>query len=306
MAVVGTALELANSPEANFSLTKHRFTRHFLVECSSVADGPVIVTSAIGLPRLGQRYLFGNELHRFARVIDISPKRKAENSPLWEVSVDYETPDPKDGEQKDGQSENPTIELPEVSTSFEDFELPITKFYNIDTEEIQAPKASNGEIYDPPLMRRESRLVLTISRNEDLYSPHPATSILYQNCVNSDRFWSAAPGQVICKGITAARQTKQLANGSVFAYLKVSYTFQFARTWDLEQLDHGNFYKDDMAPDAPKIFFTSVEGFPIKGLLDGAGGKLPDGEDPVYQIYRPYRRLPYRLLNLPNSFLEVK
>lgn len=173
----------------------------------------------------------------------------------------------------------------------------------------QPAHASNGEIFVPPPEMDASRLILTITRNEDISSPHPALALAYQDSLNSDIFWGAAPGQCKVMSITAQRQTKQLPDGSVVVYLRCTYQFQFRPFWDIQLLDKGNFYfaATSMADPTPARYaFQSREGQPIEGLLDGNGQKLADGGNPVFLSIRPYRSLPFAALNLPNSFLQVQ
>src|SRR5262249_17092767 len=163
----------------------------------------------------------------------------------------------------------------------------------------EACKNAAGEIFDPPPMKDQSMLILTITRNEDILSPHPATALLYQDTVNSDVFWGANAGQVKVANITAQRQTRQISN-AVLPYLKVTYVFHFrSPDWDSRTLNAGSYYRETMI--GPKIFFKSVEGHPIKGLLQptSPGDKLPEGDPPNWITVRPYNRLPFSALNLP-------
>lgn len=53
---------------------------------------------------------------------------------------------------------------------------------------------------------------------------------------------------------------------------------------------------------ANKIGFIDQQGHPIKGMLDGMGGRLPDGGTPVWMQLRPYNWLPYAYLALPSGY----
>jgi hypothetical protein len=169
-------------------------------------------------------------------------------------------------------------------------------------------QASNGEIFVPAPEMDESHLILTITRNEDINSPHPALAITYQDTVNSDVFWNAVPGTCKCRSITVQRQVKNYPDGSVFPYLRVTYIFHFKSTWDIQLLDKGTWYWYQQSGATPKRKqkFLSDDGQPIDGLLDGQGGKLATGAAPVFLTVRPYARLPFSALNLPQTFQTVQ
>lgn len=169
-------------------------------------------------------------------------------------------------------------------------------------------QSSAGEIFVPPPMTDESKLILTITRNEDINTPVLLTSTLFQKAVNLDVFWGLNPGQVKCQCITAQRQNKQLPDGDVFPYLRVTYLFHAKDTWDIQLLDKGSYYKfrkTAMDPFTKQKFMTD-DGQPRDGLLDGFGQKLADGAAPVFLTVWPNKRLAFSALNLPQSFAEVQ
>lgn len=169
-------------------------------------------------------------------------------------------------------------------------------------------RSSAGEVFVPPPMMDDAMLILTITRNEDLNSPVLQTSALFQNAVNLDGFFGLNPGQVKCQCITCQRQTKQLPDGTTYAYLRVTYLFHVKATWDIQLLDKGSYYlfqSSIMAPVTKQKFITD-DGQPRDGLLDGNGGKLADGAAPVFLTVRPYSWLAFATLNLPQSFQQVQ
>lgn len=170
-------------------------------------------------------------------------------------------------------------------------------------------QGSNGEPYAPPPAMDSSTLVLTISRNEDLSAPHPALSLIYQDAVNADAFWDASPGQVKVQSITCRRQTRQIAGGTIYPFLRVTYVFHFKPSWDIQLLDKGTWYWEQRTkadPTLVKKSFRSDDGQPIEGLLDGNGGQLATGALPQFIAVRPYNWLPFAALNLPQAFTQVQ
>jgi hypothetical protein len=168
--------------------------------------------------------------------------------------------------------------------------------------------SSAGEIFVPPPMMDDSSLTLTMTRNEDINTPVLATSAMFGNTVNSDVFFGLNPGQVKCQNITCQRQVKQLPNGTVFPYLRVTYLFHAKSTWDTQLLDKGSYYRFRASTSLPwtKQKFITDDGQPRDGLLDGFGQKLADGGTPVFIIVHPYTWQAFSTLNLPQSFNEVQ
>lgn len=332
MSIVGLAQERPDSPQASFELGKFHITRKFLVHCSSVLDGPATVALAPGLPLLFAPYQFGSEFLPFLRCRAVDPERLAPGATDWEVTCHYETPDWKDasqgdgghesggkgdgksgdgggtGQEHDGQFTNPLLMIPEVETHFENHKEVIYGVYNPATQVFQPAAASTGEIFVPAPERDRSHLIMTITRNEDIATPHPALAVTYQDKVNQDSFWGASPGQVKCQSITVQRLVKNYPDGSFLPYLKATYVFHFRDTWDLQLLDQGTWYwyQQSMSSPKKKKKFQTDDNQNTQGLLDGNGGALATGGTPVFLTLQLYDRVPFAALNLPQSFLQVQ
>jgi len=309
MEVVGFAKEAPDSPSGNFEAGRLTTVRKFKVQTNDLADGPLVVTAAPGIPRLYESYFFGNELQVYMLCRSMSAERLEPNSMWWEVIANYSTPEPKEpggvvsphgtGQEVSGQFTNPLLELAEVAFSTETVQVPVYGIYKDDGSS-EACKNSAGEIYNPPPMMDQARLTMTITRNEPISSPHPVTSVLYQNTVNSDAWWGLNPGQARCKTITSSRQVKNLPNGVPFVYLKVVYSFSLLPTHDLQILDAGDFY----LVSGKKTAFQDAQGNAYVGLLDGTGFRLSDGVAPVFKTFKVYPRQPFAPLNLPQSYMS--
>jgi len=315
--VIGFANELPDSPVGSFSFNKHTLTRTFRVQTDNYNDGPLVVTAAIGIPRMWGLYtgpvVAGasepHEFHLYARCKKIDAKRMDKNSLYWIVTCNFETPDPDEqkGDSKrenDGQQDNPLLRYPEVSTHMENFQVPLYFIYDSDGN-MKPAMASNRQVYNPPPMKELSRFHLTITRNEDINSAHPATGIAYASSVNSDIFWGQGPGIWRCMNITATKQNHQLSNGSQFPYLKVQYQFVANPLgWVLQILDAGTFYIDSVS--GKKLKFIGDDGHPLgTGPLNGNGDKLPPGDTPVFNLFSVYPKLPFSKLNLIQSFPQA-
>ena len=153
---------------------------------------------------------------------------------------------------------------------------------------------SAGDWFDPPLVRDDSRPVLTIVRNEADFDPEIADS--YRDTVNDDYFFGAAAGRVKCVSITG----KQLFSADVLPggfYWVVTYTFQFNRDgWASPLLDQG--FRRLVSGSRRAIL---VDGQPASApvLLDGSGGVLTPGDPPVYQTYHLYLEADYSVFEFP-------
>lgn len=289
MSVVGSALEMPNSPEASISMGKRSYTRRFRVITNDRNDGPLIVLSAAGIPPLYTQYATPNESDPIALVRSYDPQRIGPAQLVWTVAVKYETPELKGGDKSGsgtdtpGEQNNPQLELPTVKTSESEYEELVTQVYDPTTNNAAPPASSAGEVFDPPSKRQNFYESLEISRNEDLSAPHPALGNLYRNSVNSDTFWGLAPGTWRCVQISAERQVRQLQNGTFVAFLKVTYKFTARPNgWDDQLLDYGNYYFRPVLDGAGDVTnwvntqFKTADGHTRTGLLDGNGGALPD------------------------------
>lgn len=172
---------------------------------------------------------------------------------------------------------------------------------------VMPAQSSAGEVFVPSPHMDQSRLVLTITRNEDILSPHPALALAFIDKCNSDNFWGASPYQVRCVAITAQRQEKQLPQGVVYPFIRATYTFKFMPTWNIQLLDKGHYWRE-LVTNNPLTYkrkpFQDTQGNQIEGLLDGNGGKLADGGTPVWKTIQAYGFMPFNLLNLPQGFWD--
>ena len=226
------------------------------MQVNNYGDGPLVAQSASGLPPAYGSYAIGTEFDTFARVRQWSAYRLEENSLTWVVEAVYSTPESKEGNPNSGGNTgtgngtyndtagsyaDPTLELPQVKTWLIEREAVVSRVYNLATGLFNFPQATNCEIYDPPIMRKDALLGLSITRNEPVSTIHPALSVQYGNSINTDTFWGLGPAYWRCIGITAERQTKQIQGGTTYAFLKCTYEFHaHPDSWLFFALDAGN------------------------------------------------------------------
>ncbi len=159
--------------------------------------------------------------------------------------------------------------------------------------------------FDPPPEFDDSRLTLTIARNE-LYVD-PATLQLYKDAVNADYFWGAPPGTVHLKPIDADGAYR---NGIYFYATTYSLHFREEK-WLATVLDQGfrAFKTGTWGANGPQDWTDILDGRsgqPVTSpqLFDGTGHPLnpPGGSSPASPFYRKFsglRRVPFAPLMLP-------
>jgi hypothetical protein len=292
MAVVGTAALRPDTGDGEFEAGKYVLRQKYLVRTNNLLDDATVVVGALGLPPLFTSYSAAVPNLRARRY---SPKRLIPGSLFWEVGVEWSTPDLKNGGggggggggsdpggtgvEKDGQLEDPTIEIPEVSFGESQREELITQVYDATTGALKPPTTSNGELIDPPPKRTRSFCTLEISRNEPLSANHPALGVQYGKAINADVFWGLPAGSWQCKSITAKRMVRQLPGGLTVAYLKATYRFEASDTWDLVMLDYGTYYlranpAGGATMAAQTVDFQTARGQSTAAPLNGQGGAL--------------------------------
>ena len=303
MAVIGTALELPESGSgAELKIEGNSLSKKFLVYVSSPLDGPITVALAPGIPTIGSSWIYGNEYHEYSRVLSYNCDRLEGTDYAWHVTVNYGL-----RENDELSTYDPELAQPEASMGSEVDSVPALGTFNGSQFTYSGGlRNSAGEAYEPAPTRRVSRSTLAITRNEHITTDVMATKFQYESRVNTDTFWGWAPGYVVCDAITTAItyvEIPQERGGGIYPYLRTTYNFVFDPFgWHPKIVDQGSYYIDD---DDNKVAFTTDDGQPINGLLDGSGGKLPDGDDPVFEEKKVQPQIAFSGLQLPRSLLEV-
>lgn len=221
------------------------YTRHFQVMTDSIYTAQLVVREAIafGLPAMFDSYTSygGTEFDLYALVRRISSRQDEENGFLWHVEVQYSTQtddpdrsvDPATGQPID----NPLLEPQEVEWSFQQFQRPLER------DLIGHPLTSTAHgKFDPPIMIDDSRVVLRVTWNQPSFNV--ALAMAYQDAINSDWFWGAAPGTA---KVASLRGSKQVKYGLV--YWQNTYEIHFAREgWNQPVLDRDFHFLDEASP----------------------------------------------------------
>jgi hypothetical protein len=227
---------------------------------SSLDDASVIVVHPL-IPQLYSVYVVPNGFDFGAVCRKVTPVQDPQSPYVWTVTAEYST---KAGDQS-RYDPNPLLRPPTIRWSSQ-------KFQKDATQDIQGNPivTSAGEAYDPPRPIDDSRMILTVVRNESSYDPGLAQ--LYTNATNFDVFFGALAGQCKCDSIQG-----ELKFETGIYYWEVTYVFHFRTgtdSWVLALLDEGSYYHYETGFFSGSAKFIDNYGKNVRGLLDGNGGKL--------------------------------
>lgn len=258
------------------------YTRVFQVITDNPLDGPLSAMSAIGIRR-GDVYFNGQELdpNAFATDIRADPAGDADDARQWVVTVDYGPLPPR--------QDNPLDEPPEVEWGFAQFE-------EVCDQDVFGVAILNsaGDYFDPPVVRDDSRTVLTVTRNEADFSARLAAD--HRDRINAAPFFGQARHCVKCSSITG---TRQFVAGLGF-YWKVRYEFHFDdRTFHKTILNQG--LREKVAVVRKQIMIDQELPASSPVLLDSTGRALPPGGTPVYRTFQVYREADFSIFNFPGQ-----
>lgn len=289
MAVIGTAYEKGGSPgplvETRDTLT---ISRMFIVKTDSRADGPIIVMGAAGLPQIGNSYSSVNESHPYLFCVRRSPARISDKSRNWVVTCEYETPT-----QNNQRPDQPEFELPVIRTG----SYPVTKQLEQDIDGNLIDNSA-GDPFKPAPTDTLHYLSLHITRNEPISSPILTTQATYQGKLNSDTFWGQPAGKWLCNQISSSLDSRTVAGGDRYSFLRVSYEFQYAPSWKFEPLDKGYYYINGAGK---RVGNRTADGQPYEGLLNAGAATIT----PVYLDFNIKQSVAFSGLQLPQSYLDA-
>ena len=170
------------SRSLNWNLQSGRsYQRRFRVLTDSQDDGPVVVMSALGLA-YGDRYnpsYNSSEADLFAYNNSITCDAAGDDGIEWIVTANYSWYDPL--QAGGGQNQNPLLMPIEVSWDMRDLEAALDR--DIDGNPILN---TAFDPYDPPLMTDDTRLTMTIVRNEAAFNL--GWVLTYKGAIATDPF----------------------------------------------------------------------------------------------------------------------
>jgi hypothetical protein len=206
----------------------------------------------------------------------------------WVVTVEYGPYDPTEF------PENPLNHPVKVSWNGNRFERVV--FIDANGNPVLN---SAGDYFDPPLMADDSRPMLRIVRNEQLYNPTYAN--LWKDTVNLDVFWGFDAGTV-----KLAFPNGDLEFSPVCGFYDVvTYEFEVnANGWVKQILDQG--MRQIVSGKKVKILDDAGAAVDSPALLNGAGKKLATGGAPVFLPFTVYQTADFSALNLPQPSARAR
>lgn len=286
-------------------MQRRTYTRIYEVLTDDATDDAVTAGTAPGsLPVMGQSH----PEDPAAVVVSRAPSQDSDRPTRWLVAIGYDTQPPGSaspesaqgggsaqpveaggGETAPGeQPENPLSRPAKWRVTFERITETARDAYKVDEngDNIGGTKPianSAGDPFDPGIQVDRSYPVITITKN--LPNLELAKMEELENAVNKTNWKGRAPRTVRCVGVEAESNWE---NGYTFW----AYTFSLAiksDNWDERVLDAGYRWRENVGstvnPDWRYYPFLDESGNPRKGLLDGNGGKLADGEPEVFKLF---------------------
>ncbi len=257
-----------------------QYTRTFRVVCDNPFDGPATVGADSRIPRLGTAYRVSGSATEFDNGSFCSKIEVANNGDDdglgWTVTCEYGPYDPTQW------PENPLDHPIKINWSWSQFE-------KIVDEDVNGNAVVNtaGDYFDPPVMRDDSRPLISISRNEQTFNPTLAAQ--FKDAVNSDSFMGFSPNQVKCSNISAALEYNPICG----FYYVMNYEFAVNTEqtgWRKEILNQGLRY---LAGSTRTNILINGAPATAPVPLDNAGAVLPPSGTPVFLPFDIYRTLPF-------------
>jgi hypothetical protein len=270
-----------------------QYRRTFQVVMSHRTADPIEVRLALIIPRLWNPYFGANgtvDLGSWCK--RVRPRQDTQDPYLWHVECLY---DSKIDRPDLNLIENPLLRPADISWDGVAVMKPLEK-----DREGTPITSSATERFDPPAESEDFRMLLRIERNLATYR-----ALLYHtyfNAVNSDPWMSFQPGQVRCMKISG---TRQFENGIFF--WRTTYEFQIRQgtesqkhidAWALKILDRGYFHVNAQGKRALMRDLVTGALLSTPALLNGTGGRLAAGGEPVFMTYYIYPELPFSKLYL--------
>ncbi len=265
---------------------KRHYKRTWRVQTDSPSTSAIEVAQASGIPIIGDAY-FISLAHRDlgAYVQEVSVEEESEDGKAWIVTVTWGPYNPSEFPK------DPTSWPLRVNWSAVQWKRGIIK-----DQDGNAILNSANDPFEEAAERDDSRTTFTVVRNEPTYDPQIAAQ--YRDHLNAAAFCGFAAKCVKCNRIEGELKYDSDAGTADGYYVEVTYVFEVNdKGWDLKPVDQG---------------YASVDGSGIKTefldkmgtrlskpqLLDGSGGLLAHGSDPVYLSYRLYDTADFAALGL--------
>lgn len=263
-----------------------------------VDDGPQVVLNTPGLPQIGDFWSFDNDLDFAAFCtpnIKITPQTPNEPNEIWFVENTFTT---RDSQRCQDQSiENPLLEPPRISGG----SIKYTKPARRDRFGKLIKSSSNEFLKGSELEFDDNRPQVKIGLN--LAFLNLGLLADFMDKLNDRPLWELGPRKV---KLSAAPWSRNYF-GLCFLYYSIDMTFDINfDTFDIKIPDHGNVCLIQATPPLdPKNLNNYEVCKDIHGenrqdvLLDGAGNRLTDADNPFLIEVEHYEERNLFLLGIP-------
>ncbi len=317
---------------------KRSYSSVYRVIVDDPLDGQTVVENAPGIPFYGAFYIAGNTVDPLA-VCKTKRAARVEGTRLvWDVEVQYETPDGQDNKDDaknrddDGKpSDNPLdwrdrwewvgvkYTKPLEKATLAENLIPKVRQMGV----VGPPVNAAGTVFDPPAEMDDSRALLRITKFMKTFPSKLASE--YRDAVNSDTVRIKKPALDIMiepytaklEPISGALQWWVRADGVQVPYCEVHFEIVMRGTWRFNMLNRGYFRllfpgaKDangrELSPTdiidgrvAQEAIRNQDGSFSdVPAMLDFDGQPLPKtSQEPRYIPYIGYPELPFAKLKL--------
>lgn len=270
-----------------------QYVRYFEVKSDSITENPVTIMFAadpgtgLTIPVLGAVFSADN----IAMVTQVQPTKREDSPYYWDVEVDYDEPSNTDPNNPGGSPTDPTQWMMQVEVSWVKRQIPCEK----DINNKSICNSANEPYMPPPNIDREDmRIAMT------LYLPYLMLDdmMTYNNTINSTAWCGIPVGQ----GKLSVTARKEKVNNEIY-YQHTFIVEVNTDGWALKLIDKGlqHLVKPDGSEETSSapgsgdkvMAITDANGMPVRSpmLLNGAGGKLAAGANPVifpangYDVY---------------------
>ena len=143
---------------------------------------------------------------------------------FWQVTANYDNNISEEDEQ-DAQQEDPLQRAPKYRIEWGQY----TKILERDIDGLPIQNTA-GDKFDPPLEDEDSRLVVTVTRNESASAFNSIVGLAYdyKNTVNSDTFLGQPPGSWRMMPIL----TGDIQTENDISYYQVTYAFELKEPYE--------------------------------------------------------------------------
>jgi hypothetical protein len=273
------------------------------VETTDANDQGITARLAPGVPRRGTRYQCGNDwdASAYAKTFREALKDRDGSVKYWVVTVGYSSKTDSQNKSPQESYDYPWLRPARVSGSGANREMPLRRHYadpSVDTK--TALKNSAGHFFDDEFYE-ESDFGITIEKDYRLTMWNISTVLSFVDCVNSITFWDGP--QDYYRMLPPAWSLLYTGEGLAYVNCRFEFAGRYGGWNGRKRIDDGYMYRlNNKLHRFEDDQFRAVGG---KGLLDGSGGKLPDGANPVFRDVNPYLRKNFAELGVPTSIYEV-